>query len=328
MSIRTSIILVVSLVMVAGYVFFVQIRGTAEVVDEPPWFYNVDLSDMTRISITDRGEEAVFFLGDDRHWHLDDPEGLPVGADRWGGINLLLTGPKSRRLLDAQPTDLAPYGLDQPPVRIEVNLRDGRTIPVLLGLPTPDGVGVYAQVEGFPQVFTIVAGWGQVMTRLITEPPYPSWYYDVDLSIVNRVRLQTPEIIVSLTEDDASWHFDDKAESPVDEAQLTAIFASLEQPSQQTLVEYGVFDLAQYGLEEPPLTLFFQTSVIREDGISVNGQILFRIGNAAEDGTGYYVQTEKDELFPDVFKVSADWVEELQAIVDTYPYAIDVVQES
>ena len=328
MSFRTSIVLVVALVMVAGYVFFIQIRDPAEVRDDPPWFYNVDMSDMTRISITDRGEEAVFYLGDDRRWHLDSPGGLPVGPDRWGGINLLLSGPKSRRLLDVQPTDLKPYGLDPPPVRIEVDLKDGRTIPVLLGFPTPDGVGVYAQVEGFPQVFTIVAGWGQVLTRLIAEPPYPSWYYNVDLSIVTRIRLETQEITVSLTEGDAGWHFDDEAQSPVDEAQLTAFFDTLAQPSQQALVEYSVADLARYGLDEPSLSLFLRTTIIRDDGIKVNGQIFYRIGKPTEDGTGYYVQTEKEELFDDVFEVNADWVEALQAIVASSPYPIDVAQGS
>ena len=271
MSIRTSIILVVSLAMVAGYVFFIQIKESAEVRDEPPWFYNVDTSDMTRISVTDRGEEAVFFLGEDNRWHLDEPEGLPVGLDRWGGVTLLLSGPKSRRLLDTQPTDLEPYGLDSPPVRIEVDLKDGRTLPVLLGFQTPDGVGVYGQVEGFPQVFTIVAGWGEVLTRLITEPPYPEWYYSVDTAILTSIELRTQEKTVTLMKDDVSWHFDDEAQSPMDEAQLPSILAALEQPS-QALVEYAVVDLAQFGLDEPSLSLFLQTRRLREDGINVTGQ--------------------------------------------------------
>jgi len=327
MSIRTSIILVVSLVMVAGYVFFIQIRESAEVQDEPPWFYSVDISDMTRISITDRGEEAIFFLGEDNRWHLDDPEGLPVNLDRWGGITLLLSGPKSRRLLDVQPTDLEPYGLDSPPIRIEVDLKDGRTIPLLLGFPTPDGVGIYAQVQGFPQVFTIVAEWAEVLTRLITEPPYPSWYYNVDLSILARIELRTPEKTISLLKDNGVWHFDDEAQSPVDEAQLPSIFAALEQPT-QTLVEYDVFELARYGLDEPSLYLFLQTKYLRGDGVNVIGEIPFHIGNPTEDGTGYYAKTEGDEFLPDVFMVNADWVEGLQAIVANPPYVGDVAQGS
>ena len=147
MSIRTSILLVVSLAMVAGYVFFVQLKQTVEVPEEPPWFYSVDLSDMTRISVTDRGEEASFFFGTDARWHIDEPDGLPVGPDRWGGVALLLTGPRSRRLLDEQPTDLEPYGLHSPQVSVEVELMGEQTINVLLGLSTPDRENTYAQVR-------------------------------------------------------------------------------------------------------------------------------------------------------------------------------------
>ncbi|MQF48977.1 DUF4340 domain-containing protein [SAR202 cluster bacterium AC-647-N09_OGT_505m] len=328
MSIRTSIILVVTLVMVAGYVFFIQIERPTEDQDTAPWFYNVDMSDMTQISITDREEEAVFFLGEDNHWHIDDPEGLPVGQDLWGGVNLILSGPKSRRLLDVQPTDLEPYGLESPLVKIDVKLRDGRTLPVRLGFLTPNQVNVYAKIEGFPQIFTLYSGWGDVLTRLITQPPYPSWYYNVDPLSVTRIRLRTQEHSVGLSRADIGWSFDDEAQSPVSEAQLSTIFVSLEQPSEQALVEYEVLDVARYGLDEPALTLLLQTRGIGDGGAPTAAQIQFHIGNPTEDGTGYYAQTEKGELFRDVFKVNADWVEGLQTIVADPQYLGDAAQGS
>ena len=328
MSIRTSIILVVSLVMIAGYVFFVQFNETIEVQDEPPWFYNVDMLDMNRIAITDREEEAVFFLGDDNRWHLDQPEGLPVGLNRWGGITLLLSGPKSRRLLNEQPTDLEPYGLDSPPGRIEMGLKDGRTISLLLGFPTPDGLGSYAQLEGSPEVFTIAAEWEQVLDRLIVETPYPEWYYNIDLPLLTLIELQTQEKTIALTKDEDGWRFDDEVQSPVDEAQLPFIIASLEKPS-QTLVEYNIDDLALYGLDESSLSLSLLLRTERREGTTnFISQTLFRIGKLTEDGMGYFVQTVHDDPIMDVFMVNADWVEGLQAIVANPPYLDDTAQGS
>jgi len=278
---------------------------------------------MTRIAIKIQEVESVFFLGEDNHWHIDEPDGLPVGLDRWGGITLLLSGPKSRRLLDVQPTDLAPYGLDSPPVRIEVDLKDGRTLPVLLGFLTPDEVGIYGQVEGFPQVFTIVSGWAQALLGLITDPPYPEWYYNIDTTMVASIGLYTPDKAINLTKDKIGWYFEDDVQTPLDETQLPSLLASLEQPSQQSLVEYGYVDLVKYGLDVPSLTLFLRTQHLRE-GVNVINESLFHIGNPTEDGTGYYVQTELDDVLPDVFMVDADWVEGLQAIVANPPYARDV----
>lgn len=310
MSIRTSIILVVSLVMMAGYVFFVQLRETVEIKDEPPWFYNVDMSDMTRIVITDHGDEVVFFRGTDGYWHIDAIDGLPVGSDRWGGVVLILSGPKSRRMLDSQPTDLEPYGLDVPRIKIQLDLKDGRSIPVLLGLSTPDGIGYYGRVEGFPQVFTIASEWGQVMTRLVTEPPYPLWYYNVDIKALTKLEFLTENKTVGMTYDNGDWRFDDKGQSLVDEVKLPALWASLEQPS-QIVFDYKVDDLVPYGLNEPYVSLFLQTKQLREDNVILISEWIFHIGNATEDGTRYYVQTEREELYDDIFTVNADWVESL-----------------
>ena len=327
MSIRTSIILVVSLAMMAGYVIFVQLGKPEGPADEPPWFYNVDMTDMSRIAVTKGGNSALFFLGTDGRWHLDAPNGLPVGLDRWSGVDLLLSGPKSSRLIDEQPEDLEPYGLDSPVTIITIHLKDGRSVEVLLGLPTPDNVGTYGQLKGFPQVFTIFGGWEEVMARLITTPPYPEWYYNVAPSTVTSIQLSDREKGIALTKDAAGWYFQDATQSPVDDIKFASLLASLEKPP-QAIVEYNAFDLAQYGLNPPSLALFLQVERSDEEGFTVISQSRFRIGNATEDGTGYYAQTERGEsLLPDVFKVDAAWVEGLNAILDNPPYPDDVEPE-
>lgn len=323
MSIRTSILLVVSLAMVAGYVFFIQLKQTVEVPEEPPWFYSVDLSDMTRISVTDRGEEASFFFGTDARWHIDEPDGLPVGPDRWGGIALLLTGPRSRRLLDEQPTDLEPYGLHSPQVSVEVELMGEQTINVLLGLPTPDRENTYAQVEGFDQVFTIFSGWGETMVRLVADPPYPEWYYNIDPAEITLFELLTRENAVSMTRDSDGWHSNDVGQSAVNEAQIPSLLASFERPP-QSVVAYNAVDQEQYGLNEPLFSLFVRTETPDEEGYAVISESRFTIGNPLEDGTGYYARTQRGEFpMPDVFSVDADWVEGILAVAADPPYLDD-----
>jgi hypothetical protein len=309
--------LVVCLAMVAGYVFSVQLGKTPEVPDEPPWFYSVSTNNMTGISITDRGEEAAFYIGEDNKWHIDEPNGLPVGTERWEGIALLLSGPKSRRLLDEQPTDLAPYGLDSPLTTIDLELKGDQTIGIILGLTSPDGESTYAQLKGFDDVFTVFSGWTDIITGLITDTPYPEWYYNITPSNITRIELLTRETGVALDNDGSGWRFDDENKSLVDETQL---LASLQQPL-QALVEYEPFDLAQYGLDVPSISLFFQTEKPDEEGFTVISQTRFLIGSPTKDGTKYYVQTQRGTFtFPDVFSVNADWVDGIQSLADNPPY--------
>ena len=324
MSIRTSIILVISLAMVAGYVFFIQLRQTEEVAEQPPWFYNLDIQDLTRIHIED-GEAGAssFHLGDDAYWHMDEPGGVPVGVERWGGITLLLTGPRSRRLLDENPADLAPYGLDTPSTTIEVDLKDGRSINVLMGLASPDGQSTYAQVEGFPQVFTVFTGWRESLTRLISDPPYPEWYYNAEISTIGRMELFSDNPLVTLVQVNDEWRFNDEAGTPLDPDDVPALVASLARPEQE-LVVYATRDLVPYGLDAPVLSLFLETRRPDEDGISVISHTIYLVGGLTEDGSAYYAQTQRGEFpQPQVYTVSASWVEGLQALAADPPQPDD-----
>ncbi len=323
MSIRTSIILVVALAMVAGYVFFIQLRQVEEEEEQPPWFYNLDISDLTRIHIEAEEGDASFHLGDDNNWHIGDPEGIPVGLERWGGITLLLTGPRSRRLLDEQPTDLGPYGLDAPPTVIEVDLKDGRSINVLLGLTTPDGQNNYAQVEGFPQVFTVFSGWRESLTNLIGDPPYPEWYYNADGTTINRFELFTEEGFLSLIREQDEWRFNDDEAALVDPDELSAILAHLENPEQE-LIAPDTLDLAQYGLDQAGISLFMETQRPDDEGFNVISHTRYLMGGLTEDGSAYYAQTVRGEFpFREIFTIEASWVDDLVALAASYPHADD-----
>ena len=318
MSVRTSIVLVIALIMVAGYVLFVQVGRQPEADEEPPWFYNVDINDMTRIHIQDRGEEAVFFLDHGDRWRMDSPDGLPVGLDRWGGVTLLLSGPKTRRLLDEAPGDLAPYGLASPETTIAIDLKDGRTITVLLGLPTPDEVGFYGQIDGFPQLYTIVNSWKDVHTRLIHEPPFPEWYYDTTAEFLLEFRFETPDGVVFIVEGEEGWHLKDDETVPVEQEIVDELIAALERP-EQALAAYGPADLEEFGLEEPAIEMLIRTTEVREDGVRYTSSTIMRFGDATEDGSAYYGQTQREEVILDIYTVNADWIEGIQSIVSRLP---------
>ena len=317
MNFRTSILLLVVLAMVAGYVFFIQVKESPSSQEVPPWFYSIDIDDINRIAINRQGDEGVFVLSEDNRWYFDEPEGLPVDLDRWGGVTLLLSGPQVRRvILEESPIDLSPYGLDAPPIRIEVELKDGETIPILLGESTPDGVGIYAQMEGLPSIFTIVIGWGEVMTRLITEPPYPVWLYDLDTSAVIGIQLKTESETVNLIKESEGWRFGDEEQTPLNESQVSALFDALQPPSSQDVVAFSPIDISPYGLDEPSLSLIFQTRELLAGGVPFLDEIRMSLGHLTDDGEGYYGQSSQAEGVPDVYQVDTAWVEALRAIAD------------
>ena len=172
MNFRISFILVVLVAVVGGYVLFFELQQGEEREPEPPQFYNLEEQDIRRVVFTHQ-EETKAFVKREGTWYFDDAAGEAVNMNRWSGIPLLLTGPRSRRLLEEQTGDPTLYGLDPPVTLIEITLLDGRRLSVLLGDKTPDGSANYAQLEGFAPLFAIDVTWGEVMNRLVTEPPEP-----------------------------------------------------------------------------------------------------------------------------------------------------------
>ena len=88
-------------------------------------------------------------------------------------------------------------GWTDPYTVIDVKLSGEREITVELGDETPNGFYRYGMVTGYDQLYLINDSWGDVLTRLATEPPLPPWHED-----------QLPETILGLSlyrplEDDA-----------------------------------------------------------------------------------------------------------------------------
>ena len=317
MSIRTSIILLVLLAMIAGYVFFVQVRQTEDSSDITSWFYNIDLPDLKKITITDGDNESSFIEGDDRWWYFEDPEGLPVGQGRWEGITLLLTGPKSHRLLDEQPSDLEPYGLLPAQSSITMDLHNEETITILMGLPTPDLGNTYMQIDGFPQVFTIFEGWGNVIKSMVAEPPYPDWYYNIDTSSIVRIRLNSGDFTMELISNQADWFINDGTENPLDNDWLESFLIALEKPQSQELTERNPTDLLQYGLASPSFHLFIDVIRVDEAGLNVISNYKFVVGDMTKDNNHYYGQARHQETSTgDIFEVPAEWVDSLKQLAE------------
>ena len=169
MNFRISFILLVLVAVVGGYVLIFELQRQPETPPKPPWFYDISSDDITGISVAYGGQQQSF-VKKQQGWVFEDSE-EPVDMDRWGGITLLLSGPRTTRVVEEQIDNPAEYGLDPPQSYITVRLRDGRQIDILLGDNTPEGSMHYAQVVGYEPLFLIHSSWGEVLNRLVTEPP-------------------------------------------------------------------------------------------------------------------------------------------------------------
>lgn len=180
---RNIVILVVILAMLGG-VFWIYGRPKPPPGPAPTeYVWDIQMEDIQHISISMPRQTAYpaqswikISEGDKFPWFFDDAKKSAVDTNRWGGgIPLLLSGPSANRVIDTAATvdKQTEYGiLPNPQILITMLLTDNKTMTIQVGDKTPNTANFYVLAPGTNQVATVDSSWFDVISRLVTEPPY------------------------------------------------------------------------------------------------------------------------------------------------------------
>ena len=90
-------------------------------------------------------------------WDIVQPETLPADLDPVGGMLSTLTALNADTVVEQKAADLAPFGLKDPSLELQIVKKDGKTDSLLIGDDTPTGSGSYAKLASDPRIFTIAS---------------------------------------------------------------------------------------------------------------------------------------------------------------------------
>ena len=171
MNVRLTLLLVVVLGLVAGAVFITRSLSTKEPVEREPQLFRVNERDIIAISVV-HNEVPMEYARQNDEWVIKDGKDTPVFIDKWSGKTLLLSGPRCRRAVVEEIDDPAKYGLESPPTRITLTITGGTLLEFHLGDSTPNEENWYARLVGSNRLCTLPAVYGEVVSGLVTDPPY------------------------------------------------------------------------------------------------------------------------------------------------------------
>ena len=150
---------------------YLLIKPEPPVVTAPALFYQVNATDIVRVAVTLDSDATAFAWDDvDEVWRFDDATREEPDPERWGGMPVLLAGPRIERALDAG-LDLTEFGLAPPRMLVEISLEGGASFDVMVGNETPNGAAHYVMQGNDERVLLIDSAWSRVIERLISEPP-------------------------------------------------------------------------------------------------------------------------------------------------------------
>ncbi|MQF82665.1 DUF4340 domain-containing protein [SAR202 cluster bacterium AD-802-E10_MRT_200m] len=312
MSIRTTFVLMVMLILVAGYFIFENTpEGTGDATSQPPWFYTVSTNDISEITVKHKNMEETF-KNTAAGWVIEQPQELPVDESRWSGVTLLLSGPKTERIVHETVEDLSLYGLEKPQTIIDVTLLGNRTIRTYLGDLTPDGTAHYVMQENDSRLYTIDTSWGQVMTNLAAIPPKPPWYYDVLPQTVDYISVTHEENEIAFDKGfDNVWKFADREGKILNQEQWQDVIPKLGGPAELIILKNRITteEFTTLGLLKPETII--QVEYTHPDAITeyLKQVLIMEIGNAIPDNSAYYAKVDGQ---PYLLSVDARWYEAIR----------------
>ena len=123
--------------------------------DAPVKILSLNQTEIIRLVIHRRGQPQVdLSRNGSGTWQITAPMPLPADQAEVAGLLSTLSSLNSDRLLDEKAPDLAPYGLANPSLEVDVALKGDKTEKLLIGDPTPTGNAYYVMLASDPRLFT------------------------------------------------------------------------------------------------------------------------------------------------------------------------------
>jgi hypothetical protein len=175
MKTRTTIILAVILLLLAGfyYIYDIHIQGKKDKKkSEEDTIFSFEKNDVTSLQIV-KGKETLSFEREAGGWKLSKPSAMSASVTAVDAFLGELKGIKKEEVVEEKPADLTPFGLKPPEITVTVFSTSGgkkSESTLLIGSKNPAGSSYYAQLPGKLAVFKIpsslsyefekpVAGW-------------------------------------------------------------------------------------------------------------------------------------------------------------------------
>ena len=255
---QTTLIAAILLALVGGFYYVYEVRLGPErekVETRKGRVFAAETVDVTALELK-RPDGTVKAQRDGDAWQLVTP--VKAKGDR-GSVEETITTvvtAKMDREIDAAPKSLGDFGLDTPAAEVDLTLKDGKRLALLLGGKSPTGVWVYAKERDKPNVFVL----GESVLRDATRPVAD--FRDKTVLAFSRSDVSGFEITsggetIAAEPDGQKWKITRPGPRPADADAVSELLEKLGGAKVKDFVAEAPTSLAPYGLDRPLRLVIF-----------------------------------------------------------------------
>jgi hypothetical protein len=287
----TTILLVVVLAGLGGYIFFYESRREPEDPNAKPKAFDQLTSDtIEEIQIKNADGQTSRVQLENGNWQLLEPVKTDADDGVVGTVTSNLSTLEVQRVVDEKPADLKQYGLEPPRVDVGFRLKGQKELQhLLVGDKTATGGDVYAKRPTEPRVFLISA----YLESIFNKAPFD--LRDKVILRFERDKVDGVEIAdgtqpIQFSRSGNEWRIVKPSAARADYAAAEGLLTRLSSTNMLKIVEESASDLRKYGLDRPSMSATVMAG-------STRATLL--LGGKATDG-GFYA---KDAARSTVFTV-------------------------
>ena len=159
-------------IILGGYVYFTEFRGKEErqkQEEAKKKVFAVEDKDITEISLIYPDRTITGVRKGEKDWEITSPPGIEADSEEWQ--QLISNIPKIERedTVAQNATDLTPFGLKDPPVKVSAKTKDGKAFEILFGGENPKQTFSYAKLPATNDVFLTASNWSKTFTKNISD---------------------------------------------------------------------------------------------------------------------------------------------------------------
>jgi hypothetical protein len=294
----STIALVVVCIGLGAYAYFVQSKKPAA-ADTHQKVFSVEADKIDQLTITASSGDTTTLKKVEGDWRETAPADAPADAAEASGIVTSLASLDIDRVIEEQPKDLKPYGLDKPRMTIGFQTEDGKQKrQLLIGNKNATGVNMYAKLPNAPRVFLIPSYLETTFDKSSFELRDKT-LLSFDRDKLNAVTIVTPDHTLALSKAGSdAWTIEQPLKAAGDDLTIENLIGRLQATQMKSIVAKDPTDLKQYGLDKP------QAQVTLTAG---SQKTTLQIGSKAPDGNLY----ARDSAEPKVVTVAASLLDDL-----------------
>jgi hypothetical protein len=251
MKIRNTVILLFIFVVLAGYVYIVEVKQHSKkekAEEKAKKVFTMPKDSVNTLKI--RNANGEFLLKKvDQDWEISTP--LETEADG-STINSMLTslfGATKESVFDVQPPQMAQYGLTDQAVKVQVEDKLGEQDSLRLGDKTPVGANVFA-AKTDTSIFTVSQSIKSQFEKKLFDIRDKKMLH-FKRADVRTITIKNPHGTITIDKDGSSdWKLKN-IDRAADNSKVSSLLSKLENNRVKAFVDENGRELKKYGLTRP-----------------------------------------------------------------------------